>query len=111
MTSDFDKFGAIADGNYDVSYKVPGKSGKIPSNYAINNGGPVDCINGVNPSPKEYNPYSPTQKNGIYIHRTNLDGWAGGSISTGCLLILGSQWAQFEQQIGNNNFKLKLIRK
>ena len=116
MTSDFNKFGAIADGYYDVTYTTPGKLGKIKSNYAINNGNPVDCVGGINSSPKEYNPYSSTQKDKVYIHRTNNDGWAGWSksdrvaISTGCLLILGTQWEQFERQIGKNDFKVKLIR-
>ena len=116
LTSDFNKFGAIADGYYDVTYTTPGKLGKIKSNYAINNGNPVDCVGGINSSPKEYNPYSSTQKDKVYIHRTNNDGWAGWSksdrvaISTGCLLILGTQWEQFERQIGKNDFKVKLIR-
>lgn len=116
MSSDFEKFGAIADGEYNVNYVVPGKGGSLSSNYAINNGNAVDCINGVNPSPKEYNPYSPTQKNGIYIHRSNNNGWAGdnpskkSAVSTGCLLILPKQWDQFCNQIGKNNFKLILNR-
>lgn len=65
----------------------------------VNNGGPVDCVNGIKPSPEMFNPYSPTQKNGIYIHATNSDGKAGGTIyaSTGCLLIQGGkQWTDFK---------------
>ena len=111
MTSDYKKFGAIADGLYDVTYRIPGKEGALKSNYAVNDAEPVDCIDGKNPSPEKYHPYSPTQKNGIYIHRTNKSGWAGGSVSTGCLLISGQQWERFTQQIGNNGFKLKLKRK
>ena len=111
MTSDFNTYGAIADGVYDVTYLVPGKGGVLKSNYAVNNAGPVNCINGINPSPPQYNPYSATQKNGIYIHRTNMSGWAGGSVSTGCLLISGNQWGRFSSQIGNNGFKLILNRK
>ena len=111
MTSDYNRFGAIEDGVYDVTFKNPGKGGALKSNYAVNNANPVDCINGINPSPKEFNPYSKTQKNGIYIHRTNMSGWAGGSVSTGCLLISGQQWKAFTKQVGNNDFKLKLTRK
>ena len=116
MTSDFKTFGAIADGEYNVTYKVPGKSGSIPSNYAINNGEPVDCINGINSSPIEYHPYSKTQKNGIYVHRTNRDGSVRvnyekkSATSTGCLLIAADQWEEFSRQIGNRGFRLILTR-
>ena len=116
MTSDFKTFGAIADGEYNVTYKVPGKSGSIPSNYAVNNGEPVDCINGINSSPIEYHPYSKTQKNGIYVHRTNRDGSVRvnyekkSATSTGCLLIAADQWEEFSRQIGNRGFRLILTR-
>ncbi len=116
MTSDFKTFGAIADGEYNVTYKVPGKSGSIPSNYAVNNGEPVDCINGINSSPIEYHPYSKTQKNGIYVHRTNRDGSVRvnyekkSATSTGCLLIAADQWEEFSIQIGNRGFRLILTR-
>ena len=116
MTSDYKKFGAIADGEYDVKYDVEGKSGSIESHYAINGRGPVDCINGVNPSPSEYNPYSATQKDGIFIHRTNMNGWAGDNpsshkaVSTGCPLISAKDWNAFQNQIGLNGFKFILTR-
>ena len=94
-----------------VNYLVPGKSAPLPSNYAVNGGNPVDCLNGINPSP--ISPYSATQKNGIYIHATNINGKAGGNIaaSTGCLLIQGGvQWNRFQSQIGKRDFKLILYR-
>ena len=115
MTSDFNKFGAIQDGMYEVNYRIPGKSGNLKSNWAINNTNPVDCINGINPSPIK--PYSSTQKNGIYIHRSNNNGFAGGTVSTGCLLIVPSGygvngWNEFNQQLrGVNSFTLLLQRK
>ena len=112
MTSNYEKFGAIAEGIYNVNYDVPGKSGNLKSNYAINNGGPVDCVDGVNPSPID--PFSPTQKNAVYIHATNRNGKAGGNvnISTGCLLIQGgSQWENFQLQLGKVDFKLILNRR
>ena len=111
MSSDFKKYGAIADGEYTVNYLVPGKSAPLPSNYAVNGGNPVNCLNGINPSP--ISPYSATQKNGIYIHATNINGKAGGNIaaSTGCLLIQGgAQWNRFQSQIGKRDFKLILYR-
>ncbi len=114
MSSDFKKYGAIADGDYEVNYREPGKRGKLKSNYAVNNCLPVDCVNGQNPS--KVDPYSPTQKNGIYVHSTNADGFAGvpntgRPISSGCILIQGGyQWNMFNKQIGKNGFKMILRR-
>ncbi len=119
MSSDFSKYGAIADGQYTVNYKYPGKTGALKSNWALNNGGAVDCLDGKNPNP---NGYSATQKNGIYIHRSNNNGWAGGTVSTGCLLIVPSTydskgnstnngWDQFNNQLeGVKSFQLILRR-
>ena len=112
MSSNYTKYGAIDDGYYDVVYDKEGKSGLISSHYAVNNRYPVDCLydmnngwyNGVP------NSYSPTQKNGIFVHRTNKNGFAGENVSTGCPLILGSQWNRFEKQIGQNGFKMIIIR-
>ncbi len=112
MSSDFNKYGAIANGEYHVNYIENGKKPPLASNYAVNNKGPVDCLNGINPSP--INPYSSTQKNAIYIHATNVNGKAGGNIaaSTGCLLIQGgTQWNNFKAQIGARDFKLILNRR
>ena len=109
MTSNFEKFGAIADDEYNVTYN-PSTGGKIPKVYAVNDRGPVDCVNGVNPSPAAYDPYSPTQKDKIYVHRTNKDGGAGDNpktskcVSSGCLLIGADDWDSFYNQIGENGF-------
>lgn len=116
MSSNFEIFGAIADGEYSVNYVEPGKRGSLKSNYAINNCEAVDCIDGKNPSPKDFNPFSHAQKNGVYIHRTNLSGYAGynldkkSAVSTGCLLIAPQHWNDFCKQIGKNDFKLILNR-
>ena len=59
MTSDFSTFGAIANGVYPVAWINKNSKG-IPKHYAIINAGPVDCINGVNPSPDWSDPYSQT---------------------------------------------------
>ena len=119
MTSDFSTFGAIANGVYPVTWINKNSKG-IPKHYAINNAGPVDCINGVNPAPDWSSPFSSTQKNGIYIHSTATGGRANWdyskklgkywAISTGCLLILDKQWDAFEKQIGHNGFTLILNR-
>ena len=79
---------------------------------------PVPCIDDKNNSwyngiPKAY---SATQKDGIFVHRTNLNGFAGKSkdgkkaVSMGCILIDGRQWNAFERQIGKNGFTLVLRR-
>ncbi|MCM1449188.1 MAG: hypothetical protein NC082_02500 [Clostridiales bacterium] len=116
LTANFEKFGAIADGEYDVTYDIRGMGAPYQSHFAINGRGPVDCINDINPSPSEYNPYSRTQKAGVFIHRTNWDGSITDNpikyktVSSGCILIAGHQWNKFEKQIGKNGFKFILNR-
>ena len=112
MTSNYEKYGAIDDGYYDVVYDKDGKSGKIPSHYAVEKRRPVDCLFGKNNaySNEVPNSYSETQKDGIFVHRTNMNGFAGANVSTGCPLILGSQWNDFEKQIGQNGFKMIIRR-
>ncbi len=115
MTSNYEKFGEIADGEYYVSHVTTG-SGNIPKTHIINNGDPVNCINDNNPSPAEYYPYSPTQKDRIYIHRTNNNGFAGDNpvkkkaVSSGCLLILAADWEDYDNQIGGRDYKVILKR-
>ena len=127
MSSDFKTFGAIDDGEYNVNYKNPGKGGSLSSHWAINDAGPVDCLDGKNPNP--FSAYSSTQKAGVYIHRSNNNGWAGTNfkkktaVSTGCLLIVPSKydaykrplnngWNQFNEKLfGVKSFKLILRRK
>lgn len=117
MSSNFSKYGAIDDGKYTVNYVNPGKTGKLKSNWAINDRKAVNSLDGVNPSPID--PYSSTQKDGIFIHRSNNDGSAGGVISTGCLLIVPTKyvdnkpinigWDQFNTQLqGVRSFQLIL---
>jgi len=118
MSSNFEKYGAIDDGEYTVNYRNPGKRGALKSNWAVENTRPVNALDGVNPSPVY--PYSATQKDGIYIHRSNRNGWAGGQVSTGCLLVVPTQYDikgnatnmgydQFNRQLsGVNEFKLIL---
>ncbi len=117
MTSDFNMFGAIDNGEYDVMYDAQGKSGKLKSHYAVNGRKPVNCLNGVNPSPPAHHPYSSTQKDGVFVHGTNLNGYAGynkksdKAVSTGCPLIHGAQWGRFTQQIGRSGFNMIINRR
>lgn len=119
MSSDFKRYGAIKDGVYDGSWKEWSGNGSIPKNYVLNGEGPIETIDG-NRTPKYAGRYSNTQKDKIYIHRTNLNGKAGWAlnenkqekaVSFGCLLIKASQWSEFENQLGKNNFKVILQRK
>jgi RHS repeat-associated protein len=118
MSSDFSKYGAMDDGIYNVYFDAIGKKGALKSNWAIEGRGPVNALDGKNPSP--LSPYSPTQKDGLFIHRSNNDGFAGGHCSTGCLIVAPSRydsnggvkspgWDQFNKQLdGVKNFKLIL---
>jgi hypothetical protein len=93
--------------------------GANPKNYVLNGGGPIETIDG-NRTPPHKDPYSKTQKDKIYIHRTNNDGTASWgfnkqgietAVSFGCLLIKKSQWNEFENQLGHNSFRVILQRK
>ena len=127
MTSDYNAYGAIADGTY-VVYNLDDRSGPLNSTYLVNNGDPIDCLNGINPS--NINPYSSTQKNNIWIHRSNNNGdmlpfGKDGKyhpLSTGCLIIAPTRsqngkviqkgWNQFVNQIGSvDTFTIRLKRK
>lgn len=131
MSSCYEEFGAIDDGVYNVIYGKE-KTGKLKSNWLINGGEPIDCLDGKNYAyiNKHWNtnPYSVSQKDAIYIHSTNRDGSAKvildkqgniiGGVSTGCLLIAPScpsngyiGWNEFNEQLkGIKSFTLKLIR-
>lgn len=105
-----------------VKYDQKGKSGSLRSNWAINGRGPVNCLDGVNPSPEGY---SRTQKNGVFIHCSNRNGSmlpmdSRGKVhpvSTGCLIIVPSRkgnrgWDEFNSKLaGTSRFKMVLNRK
>ena len=113
MSSNYDLYGAIKDGNYSVIYRKKRGSGKIPKHFVIKD--PVDCIDDRNYAwynkLKDTKPFSRTQKNGIAVHQTGKEGWAGGKVSTGCILIDSRQWNNFKNQIGENGFTLVLRRR
>jgi len=129
MSSDFEKWGAVADGSYQGNFDARGKSGALKSNYTINNRWKVPALGGVNPSPHRDFVDS---KTGIFIHASNKSGFAGNytskrdgqlhGISEGCLLIVPTQYDiqgnvistgfdQFNSQMqGASNFLLELNR-
>lgn len=72
MSSNYNKYGAISDGYYDVAYDKKGKSGAIPSNYAVESRKPIDCLDNINYAyiNKVPGAHSPTQKDGfLYIEQ------------------------------------------
>lgn len=46
MTSDANEYIPIAEGIYDCNYMDPGKGGKLPSHWALNNAGIVPTMDG-----------------------------------------------------------------
>ncbi|HKK43224.1 MAG TPA: RHS repeat-associated core domain-containing protein [Bacteroidales bacterium] len=110
MSSDPSKYGVVADGIYDANYDEAGKSGNLHSHWTLNDRGNVPTY--------WDNPYLPNQidngkyyLNGIFIHRSNLSGWAGGGVSKGCLLISPNDWRNFNKQMnGVKNFKVQITR-
>ena len=130
MGSDPVNLGAIADGEYSFNYDAKGKSGKLTSHWTINGRGNVPAYGGKNPN-KNSSLYGKSYKNGIFIHTSNKNGYAGiyadskgniHGISEGCLLIVPSKydakgiptnngWDQFNIQLsGVNNGTLILKR-
>ncbi len=107
MTSNFDNYGAIQDGFYNGAWRERNGSGKIPKHYMLENGGAINTIDGN----RYEEGYSKSQKNGIFIHRTNNNGTADGRVSVGCLLIKAQQMTDFEKHVGRNPFKVILRRK
>ena len=117
MSSDYKRYGAIANGVYDVTFVQSKVDSKIPKTHIVNNGNAVDCLNGVNNYYPNKDAYSATQKNAIYVHRTNIGGFAGynkktlNAVSKGCLLINEPDWTRYEQQINGTPYKLIINRK
>ena len=118
MSSDPNLFGVVADGEYTV-YRlgVNERKGPYNSEWTLNKRGKVPALNDYNPA---YPERSPGYLTGIFIHRSNNNGFAGkywddgewGAVSKGCLLILPNQWDNFNRQLDAvNEFKLRLIRK
>ena len=80
----------------------------------MNTGGEVPTMDGImNTNPmarRDYN-YNTPIKTGIYIHSTGNNGNLGSYNSTGCLLILNTEWDSFNRSLsGVRSFKLVLNR-
>jgi hypothetical protein len=114
MSSDPSKYGTVADGEYTVYFDKVGKSGALKSNWAIEGRGRVPAREGFNPA---FPSRDPAYLEGVFIHRSNNNGYAGGGVSQGCPLICpsfnnpGNGWDEFNQQLhGVTQFKMILNR-
>lgn len=114
MSSDPSKYGTVAEGEYNVYYDKDGKSGILKSNWAIEGRGKIPARGSVNPA---YPKRRPGYLDGVFIHRSNNSGYAGGRVSEGCPLICpsynnpGNGWDEFNQQLqGVSQFKMILKR-
>ena len=114
MSSDPARFGVAASGEYSVTRaQVPGP---FASPWAVNNRGKVPARNNFNPA---YPERRPGYLDGVFIHRSNNNGYAGiirkvgstGGISEGCLLIHPANWQEFNNQLATfNEFHLQINR-
>ena len=113
MTSDADKYTPIAEGIFPLNYDEIGKSGSIPSHWTLNNRGFIPTMDGL----PNNNPYATettkgkSYKDGIFIHRTNMDGYAGGRVSTGCPLVLSTDWEPFEKHLIGHTLMIVQIKR
>jgi RHS repeat-associated protein len=114
MSSDPDKYGVVANGDYSVNFRDPGKSGALHSNWAVNNTEAVPDL-WTNPmNPKQVDKYGQYYSIGIYIHTSNQSGYSGTTsdprrpITSGCLLISPTDWKNFNNQL--NGVKTLLLQ-
>lgn len=111
MSSDPSKYGVVADGKYGANYDEEGKRGALNSNWTLKSRGriPTYWDNPNNPNQKDKN--GKYYLEGIFIHRSNTSGWAGGTVSEGCLLISPKDWKNFNNQLeGVKNFAVQVSR-
>ena len=112
MTSNVNKYGAIAEGLFNANYDVNGKSGILKSNWVLNHRKEIPTMdNKPNQSPYAGENYGKPIKTGIFIHSTNSSGYAGGTVSTGCLLLAPQDFQNFNKIMsGVRNFTVRLTR-
>ncbi len=110
MTSNAEKYIPINEGLY--KGVLENKGGALPSIWKLN--GNIRTLDGVpntNPECKNDWNYKTQWKTGIFIHSTGTDGNLGTRNSTGCLLILDSEWSEFNNVLANvNTFSVRVQR-
>lgn len=111
MTSDAPSRTPVDEGVYRVRRRASAGSGALPKYYQVFKGtsDQLRTMDGGvnNNAPGQVSANGEGFKDGIFIHRTNNTGTAGGTVSTGCLLIApgANQWDAFNNQLsplGNN---------
>ena len=112
MTSNYHEHCAIAEGLYDANYDKIGKSGELTSNWVLKGRGAVPTIdNEPNRGPYARENEGKPIKTGIFIHSTNNNGYAGGNVSTGCLLLAPNDFKKFNTIMsGVTNFTVRVTR-
>ena len=119
MSSDSELFGVVANGIYDVNrISSQERKGPYKSEWTLNKRGRVPALNNYNPA---YPKRNPGYLDGVFIHRSNNNGFAGkfwnnqkhkySGVSEGCLLIAPNQWDNFNEQLNTiDKFRLQIIR-
>ena len=107
MSSNPTRWGVVDNGEYSLD-KIGSSDRKGPygSVFAVNNRGKVHDWGNLNPNPniRGFRDYL----EGVFVHRSNWDGWAGEftnkdgrfhAVSEGCLLVHPQHWNSFEKQL------------
>jgi RHS repeat-associated protein len=109
MTSDAEKFTPVDEGIYKVGRRSYAGSGKLPKHHYVKNisdgSDKLRTIDGVENAnePDQKSANGEGYKTEIFIHRTNNNGFAGktssSGVSVGCLLLTPTDYGSFEQQL------------
>ena len=110
MTSNATKYIPIDEGLYEGAFKT--KGGSLPSKWALlGNVETMDKVLNTNPECMNDWNYNTPWKTGIFIHSTGQNGSLGTRNSTGCLLILDSDWAAFSKAMASvTTFSVRVER-
>lgn len=116
MTSNAPAYTPIDEGVYVQRRRRDKGTGVIPKYYRILNADGTDGIRTLdgatnNNAPKQLSDNGEGYKTEIFLHRTNNNGWAGGKVSTGCILIDPNDINKYEAQLApiGNGVKIPFI--
>mgnify|MGYP003291129045 CR=1 FL=1 len=116
MTSDFNYYGAIDNGEYYAKNRSHSKLGDVYQLYNTDDhsNDKLNCLFGTNYAFNNNVPfaYSSTQKDGVLIHQGGQNDVGrcvkpaeevkNHNVTTGCLTIMRSQWDAFKKVVGEN---------
>lgn len=105
MSSDPEKFGVLANGEYNVIRDS--RMGPYGSPWAIEGRGKLSTLYDLNPAHPQR---TPSYIDGVFVHRYNNDGFAGSyfknnrwsGCSEGCLLIEPGKWGEIYTTVAEN---------